>query len=111
MGIIMLYMILFGLFMVVTVEATPEAGLYNSVFSIPIPSGWLNVAPSGYQSMVTIGALDLFTIVWNLGNMAFLRFPPLMQGVYNWFWLIFCLPLAISFWVSVGTILRGVHAG
>ena len=109
-GTIMLYVILMGLQMFVTSSsATSSTGIGAELYNYNFPSEvTAHTSPDTGQSSAEISAGTIASSIWNVGQMAMLRFPALFTGYYVWFWYIFCLPIAISFWVVMFTIFRGV---
>lgn len=110
-GTIMLYIILLGLQMFVSAAYdTSDTGVGAELYEEGMfPSGLTpHTDPDTGQSSVEIDAGTIATSIWNVGNMAMLRFPALFQGDYLWVWWILCFPVAVSFWVVMFTIFRGV---
>ncbi len=109
-GVVMLYIIMMGLQMFVTdVSATSETGIGSELHNYRYPSevtAYTN--PDTGQSAATIGAGTIASSLWDVGQMAMLRFPALFTDNYVWFWYIFCLPISISFWAVMFMIFRGV---
>jgi hypothetical protein len=101
-------MVIFGLAMVMYSETTPNDNLWGLLGGLVLPNA--HVAVGNTQTVGTIDAWDIMKIIWNIGGMALLYFPVLFQGVYIWFWYCICLPIALGFWVAVGSILRGVSS-
>lgn len=109
-GTIMLYIILMGLQMFVTGGTeTSESGVGSELYDYEFPAEvTAHTDPDSGQSSVEIGAGTIASAIWNVGKMAMLYFPGLFQGDYVWFWWVFCFPVAVSFWVVMFTIFRGV---
>lgn len=105
----MLYIILMGLQMFATTASTSSTGLGSELYDYRYPSEVTShTNPDSGQSSAEISAGTIAKSVWNVGQMAMLRFPALFTGNYVWFWYVFCLPISISFWVVMFTIFRGV---
>lgn len=109
-GTIMLYIILMGLQIFVTGgTSTSSTGIGAETYNYEFPSDvTAHTSPDTGQSSVEINAGTIASSIWNVGQMAMLRFPALFTGYYNWFWWTFCFPVAVSFWVVMFTIFRGV---
>jgi hypothetical protein len=109
-GTIALYMILMGLQMIVSgTFSTSSTGVGSELYAEQFPAELApHTDPDSGQSSVEIEAGTIATSIWNVGQMAMLYFPALYQGNYVWFWWIFCFPIALSFWVVMFTIFRGV---
>lgn len=123
-GIVMLYVIVLGLQMIAlgVTEMTDANNLgrildgYNAETR---QSG--GIYPSGLETYTnastgqaepSIGADDMSRIATAMGNMAMLYSPVIFQGIYLWFWFIFCLPISLAFWIGFGLALfRGVSSG
>jgi len=109
-GTVMLYIILMALQMFVTATAdTSETGVGAELYNYEFPSEvTAHTSPDTGQSSAEISAGTIASSIWDVGQMAMLRFPALFSGNYVWFWYIFCLPIAVSFWVIMFSIFRGV---
>lgn len=122
LGIAMLYIMFLFLQMFLTGQASmddtnnlgdildgynPETRENDGIF--PGGFGTYTNSESG-QSELQIS--DFWRITTALGNMSMLYHPALFTGNYIYIWYIFCLPIALVFWLSMGLALfRGVSSG
>lgn len=124
LGIAMLYIIVLGLQMILTATFTmTDANGFGKILDgyNPETAQSEGILPGGMesytntntgQSEASIGANDFIRIAKTVGQMASLYAPALFTGNYIWFWYIFCFPIAVTFWLSLGLALfRGVSSG
>ena len=123
-GIIMLFMLILGLQMFLTGEFTisesnqlgriidgynPETRENEGIF--PGELSTFTNASTG-QDEIAISASNGLRVAKFVGQASLLYAPALFTGNYVWFWYIFCLPIAVTFWLSILLALfRGVGSG
>jgi len=124
MGITLLFGIILGLQMFVTGEYTMTDGSnlgkiydgYNAETRVAegiFPGGLATYTNEETgQDEIAITAENGFKIVKFVGQASMLYAPALFQGNYAWFYYIICLPIAVTFWLSILlAIFRGVGSG
>ena len=123
-GIAMIYIIVLGLQMVALgVDDITDANNLGKILDGYNPDTQQNegVYPGALethtnastgQSEAAFNAGDFVRIAKTVGGMSMLYSPVLFQGSYLWFWFIFCFPISIAFWLTLGlAIFRGVGSG
>lgn len=114
-GIVMAYMMILGIEMLITgATSTSATGVGSEINNYSIPQDVdTHTSPNTGQSSVEINVGTVATSLWNVGRMAMLYFPAIFENgnaLYQWFYWDFCFPIAVSWWIIVFVLFRGVSS-
>lgn len=114
-GVVMLYVMVLGIEGILTgTTSVSDTGLGSEMANYNVPQDVLgHTSPNTGQSSVEFDVEVVALSLWNVGRMAMLNFPAIFDNgnpLYNWFYWTLCFPIAVSFWVIIFTIFRGVSS-
>lgn len=109
-GVVMLYVILMGLQLFVTGGTAPSStGAGAELYNVPIPNSMVEKKLDTGDSIIGAKPEISAGMIMKVGQMAMLQFPGIFTGYYVWIWYIFCLGVAIAFWIIIFlAVVRGV---
>jgi hypothetical protein len=107
-GIVMIYVVLQGWTMVLQNSSTGDSQVWSSLNNV----WYMNLTQlvGSTVSAIWAPALTVIAVFMSFISIIALYYPAIFTGTFIWFWWVVCLPIAVSFIISIITIIRGVHS-